>query len=184
MKVYLLRVATVVPKGGGRFELGWKTARGSAEARRVDDSTPFFTEMATPGTSFEGQWQERAAGDREGLFEAANKYAAEQIARHKKYAAMAGLAQLGAFLEALEGRLTEVRRTSNGCLLSIGWGGGMLSKAAYLNSEDESYRGILRQTPFYGRAIQSGLPMPKTRRVIFQEGHPSTLPGWVQVEVG
>ena len=32
MKVYLLRVATLIPKGGGRFELGWKTARGSAEA--------------------------------------------------------------------------------------------------------------------------------------------------------
>ncbi len=72
--------------GGGRFELGWKSARGSADSRRIDDSTPFFAEMATPGTSFEGRWQERAAGDREALFAAANKYAAEQIARHKKYA--------------------------------------------------------------------------------------------------
>jgi CRISPR-associated protein Csm5 len=150
----------------------------------MDDSTPLFTEMATPGTSFEGQWQERAAGDREALFEAVNKYAAEQIARHKKYAALTGLAQLAAFLDALEGRLNEVRGKGNGCLLSIGWGGGMLSKTSYLNSEDETYRGILRQTPFYSRAIQSGLPLPKTRRVIFQDGQPATLPGWVQVEVG
>ena len=140
MKVYLLRVATLIPKGhdargasqksnDARFELGWKAARGSVDARRMDDSTPLFVEMATPGTSFEGQWRERSAGDRQALFEAANKYAAEQIARHKKYAALAGLAQLAAFLGALEGRLTEVRGKGTGCLLSIGWGGGMLSKA-------------------------------------------------------
>ncbi len=97
---------------------------------------------------------------------------------------MTGLAQLAAFLDALDGRLNEVRTNSNGCLLSIGWGGGMLGKLGYLNTEDEAYRGILRQTPFYSRAIQSGLPLPKTRRVIFQEGHPATLPGWVQMEVG
>ena len=184
MKVYLVRVATLVARGGGRFELGWKSARGSTDSRRIDESTPLFTEMATPGTSFEGQWRERAAGDREALFEAANKYAAEQIARHKKYAGLAGLAQLAAFLDALEGRLKEVRGKGNGCLLSIGWGGGMLSKTGYLNSEDETYRGILRQTPFYSRAIQSGLPLPKTRRLIFQDGQPATLPGWVQMEVG
>ncbi len=184
MKVYLLRVSTLIARGGGNFELGWKSARGSTDARRVDDSTPLFVEMATPGTSFEGQWQERAAGDREALFEAANKYAAEQIARHKKYAALTGLAQMGAFLEALEGRLAEVRKSANGCLLSVGWGGGMLGKLGYLNTEDEAYRAILRQTPYYSRVIQSGLPLPKTRRVIFQEGRPASLPGWVQMEVG
>lgn len=189
MKVYLVRVSTLVARGkdargGDRFELGWKSARGSSDARHIEDSTPFFAEMAVPGTSFEGQWRERAPGDREALFEAANKYAAEQIERHKKYAGLAGLAKLGAFLDALGGRLAEIRGRGNGCLLSIGWGGGMLGKAGFVNTEDESYRQILRQTPFYSRAIQSGLPFPKTRRVIFQGGHPATLPGWVQMEVG
>ena len=184
-----MRVSTRVAKGkdargADRFELGWKSTRRSSDARHIEDSTPFFAEMAVPGTSFEGQWQERAAGDREALFEAANKYAAEQIERHKKYAGLAGLARLGAFLDALGGRLSEIRGKGSGCLLSIGWGGGMLGKAGFLNTEDESYRGILRQTPFYSRAIQSGLPFPKTRRVIFQGGHPATLPGWVQMEVG
>jgi CRISPR-associated protein Csm5 len=189
MKVYLVRVSTLIAKGkdasgADRFELGWKSARGSAEARRVDDSTPFFVEMAAPGTSFQGRWSEKAEGEREALFAAANKYAAEQIALHKKYAAVAGLAQLAAFLDALDGRLTEVRKKSNGCLLSIGWGGGMLGKLGYVDTTNETYRGILRQTPFYNRAIQSGLPLPKTRRVIFQGGRPASLPGWVQMEVG
>ena len=189
MKVYLLRVATLVSKGkdargGDRFELGWKSTRGSADARRVDESTPLFAEMAAPGTSFEGHWRERSAGDRESLFEAANQYAAELVARHKKYAELAGLAHLGAWVGALEQRLREVRGRGNGCLLSIGWGGGMLGKAGFVATEDESYRQILRQTPFFNRAIQSGLPVPKTRRVIFQGGHPATLPGWVQMEVG
>jgi CRISPR-associated protein Csm5 len=189
MKVYLARVSTLIARGkdasgGDRFELGWKSVRGSAEGRRVDESTPLFTEMAAPGTSFEGQWRERSAGDREALFEAANKYAAEQIAHHKKYAALAGLAQVAAFLDALAGRLAEVRVKGNSCLLSIGWGGGMLGKLGYVDTTNETYRGILRQTPFYSRAVQSGLPLPKTRRVIFQGGRPATLPGWVQMEVG
>ena len=188
MKVYLVRVSTLVARGkdangADRLELGWKASRGSVDARRVDDSTPLFTEMASPGTTFQGSWQERSAGDREALFASANKYAAEQIARHKKYAAAAGLAQLGAFLDALAGRLTEVKAKGNGCLLSIGWGGGMLGKSGYVDTENETYRGILRQTPFYNRAVQSGLPLPKTRRVIFQGGRPASLPGWVQMEV-
>jgi CRISPR-associated protein Csm5 len=188
MKVYLVRVSTLVSRGkdasGDRFELGWKSVRGSVEARRIEDSTPLFTEMATPGTSFQGQWRERAESDRQAIFEAANKYAAEQIARHKKYAALAGLAQLAAFLDALEGRLAEIRGKGNTCLLSIGWGGGMLGKLGYVDTGNETYRGILRQTPIYNRAVQSGLPLPKTRRVIFQGGRPASLPGWVQMEVG
>ena len=34
MKVYLVRVATMVSRGAGRTELGWKTLRGSAEPRK------------------------------------------------------------------------------------------------------------------------------------------------------
>ena len=65
------------------------------------------------------------------------------------------------------------------CLLSIGWGGGMSSKVAYLDTENEAFRRILRQFPFYQRAIQTGLPFPKTRRVIFEGSQPASLPGWV-----
>ena len=192
MKVYLLRVATLVPRGkdvsgADRFELAWKSARGSVAAsdarRMLEEATPLFAEMAVPGTTFEGRWRERSPADRQALFEAANKYAGEQIERHKKYAALAGLAPLGAFLDALAGRLGEIRGKGNGCLLSIGWGGGMLGKLGFVDTGNETYRGILRQTPFYQRAIQSGLPLPKTRRVIFQGGRPASLPGWVQMEV-
>jgi CRISPR-associated protein Csm5 len=35
----------------------------------------------------------------------------------------------------------------------------------------------------YSRAIQTGLPFPKTRRVVFLENRPATLPGWVRLEV-
>ena len=56
MKVYLLRVSTLVARGpakGGssdaKFELGWKSVRGSTDSRRIEESTPLFAEMATPG---------------------------------------------------------------------------------------------------------------------------------------
>jgi CRISPR-associated protein Csm5 len=58
-----------------------------------------------------------------------------------------------------------------------------LGKSSYLETQDESYRKILRQVPFYQRAIQTGLPFPKTRRVVFEGNQPATLPGYVLLEV-
>lgn len=169
--------------GDNKFELGWKSARGTVEARRVDESTPMFVEMAAPGTAFEGAWREKSAQDRAKLFQPANRYAEELIARHKDYAARTGLTRLSDTLAKLETSLDGARRQGNGCVLSIGWGGGLLGKAAYLNTEDEFYRKILRSLPLYQRAIQTGMPFPKTRRVVFEQGQPASLPGWVLLEV-
>jgi CRISPR-associated protein Csm5 len=183
MKVYLLRVSTLIARGAGRYELGWKADGRSVDARRVDDSTPTFAEMAVPGTSFEGAWQERSVSDRSRLFQASHRFAAGLIARHKEYAAMSGLGQLAATLDELDERLKAISGRQDACMLSIGWGGGLIGKSAYLNTGDESYRKILRQMPAYQRAIQTGLPFPKTRRVLFQDNHPASLPGWVMMEV-
>ena len=42
-----------------------------------------------------------------------------------------------------------------------------------------------RPTPTDGseRAIKSGLPFPKTRRVVFLKNKPAALPGWVELRV-
>lgn len=183
MKIYLLRVATLVPRGGDKFELGWKSARGNSDARHIEESTPAFAEMATPGTAFEGGWHEDSAQDRTRLFQASNRFAAGQLARHKQYAQRTGLAGVGALVQALEQRLEEVSSRENMCLLSIGWGPGLHSKVAYLETENAAYKSVIREFPFYQRAMQSGLPFPKTRRIIFQNGEPSSLPGWVQLEM-
>jgi len=183
MKVYLLRVATLIARGAERYDLGWKSPRGSVDSRRVEEATPIFAEMAAPGTSFEGIWQERSVSDRAKMLHAANRYAADLIARHKEYAAWAGLAHLSATLGALEARVAEIGNRQDVCVLSIGWGGGFLGKSAFLNTTDESFRKILRLMPVYQRAIQTGLPFPKTRRVIFQGGQPASLPGWVMLEL-
>jgi CRISPR-associated protein Csm5 len=185
-QVYLVRVSTLLSRQG-KLELGWKQSpRGSVEARRVDDSTPMFVEMAIPGTTFEGDWREtepqRGVG-RAALFEAANKYAAEMLTRQADYARRAGLANVDALVTALTERLEQVRQHKNLCLLSIGWGGGLLGKAAYLDTKDEAYQQVLRQLPYYARALDSGFPFPKTRRIVFQQGQPASLPGWVMLEV-
>lgn len=196
-KVYLLRVATLQSRGG-KFELGWKQSpRGTVDGRRPEDGTPVFAEMAVPGTAFAGVWDERAfykqpeitrtlhwkTPDHSYLFAAANEYAAAQLKSHRDYAATTGLAAVGQAVTALEARLAEIRETGNACLLCIGWGGGFLSKVSYMNTGDDAYRQILRTLPFYSRAIESGLPFPKTRKVVFLENRPGTLPGWVQLEV-
>jgi CRISPR-associated protein Csm5 len=105
------------------------------------------------------------------------------IGRHRDYAQRTGLTRLDTTLGALEARLKEIRSAQTACVLSIGWGGGLLGKSAYLNTEDESYRKILRQMPLYSRAIQTGMPFPKTRRVIFEGSQPASLPGWVLLEI-
>jgi CRISPR-associated protein Csm5 len=180
MKVYLVRVATLVARGAGRIELGWKSVRGSADPRHIDDSTPLFIEMAVPGTTFEGGWSEHNQSDRVRLFQAANKFAESQLASHSRYAESTGLTHLFETIHALQQRL-ETLASGKGCLLSLGWGGGLLSKAA-ADPQSEEFRGVLRNYPFYQRALQTGLPMPKTRRVVFQQGQPAGLPGWVLLE--
>ena len=196
MKIYLLRVATLVARGP-RYELGWKTStRGTVDGRRPDDSTPMFAEMSPPGTVFEGEWREseflkqpeiaRAlhwkAPDRRHLFDFSNRFAEGALALHARYAEEAGLPQVAASVADLQKRLGELGN-GQGCLLSIGWGGGFHSKASYLDTKDETYRSLLKQLPFYARAIQTGLPFPKTRRVVFLGNLPAALPGWVSLEV-
>ncbi len=175
-------MATLIGRGADKVELGWKSSRGNVDARRVDDSTPIFAEMASPGTAFEGSWQERSHGDRAKMFQAANRYAAGLLARHKQYSAWTGLNALAATVTRLEIKLEEAARRQDACLVPIGWGGGLVGKSAYLETEDEAYRGILKNDPFYQRALQTGLPFPKTRRVIFENGQPASLAGWVLIE--
>jgi len=196
-KIYLLRVSTLLPRGG-EYALGWKQSpRGAVEGARQDDSTPIFAEMAPPGSTFEGDWQERdfykqpdirravrwqESFDRSRIFEAANDYAARLLAIHKQYAAWIGLDLLARQVEALEQRLAEAREAGH-CLVSLGWGGGLLSKSAWLDTTDPTYRQILQHLSLYGSALRSNLPFPKTRRIVFLNNKPASLPGWAVLEI-
>ncbi len=200
-RVYMLRLATLVSRGPQQFSLGWKqSGRGAADGKRPEDGTPAFAEMADPGTAFEGVWRENeflnreevrqvlrwsTPVTREQLFEAANRYAEKQLELHAQYAGWTGLAGLGASVAELQGKLAAARN-AGGCLLAIGWGAGFLSKSAAIGAEGENaeeHRKVLAALPYYERAIKSGLPFPKTRRVVFLKNKPATLPGWVELRV-
>lgn len=196
-KVYLLRVSTLQPRGSS-YALGWKQSpRGTVDGSRPEDSTPVFAEMAAPGSTFEGDWQEKTffmqpdirrvvrwqeSFDRARVFEAANDYAARLLAIHKQYAAWTGMDLLGRQLDELEKRLAETRQAGQ-CLFSLGWGGGLLNKSAWLDTNDPTYRQILQQVSLYGKALGANLPFPKTRRIVFVNNKPATLPGWALLEV-
>jgi CRISPR-associated protein Csm5 len=197
MKVYLLRVSTLVARGAGKFELGWKQApRGSVN--RAEDATPLFSEMAAPGTVFEGRfkenpflaqpevlralrWKEPVTAAR--LLAAANNHAARLLAIEKQYAEWTGLAALRKSIEGLETRLAALRESGSGCLVSLGWGSGLLAKTGWLDTDAEAYRRLLEQVALYNRALQTGLPFPKTRRIVFLGGQPAALPGWAAFEI-
>ena len=197
-KIYLLRVATLESRGGSKFELAWKQSpHGSV--RRVEESTPTFAEMAVPGTAFEGEWHEssflarpeiskalrrRDRLDATAIFGLVNAYTEQMLRMQKQYAELTGLATLKSTIEQLELRLGEARQTGNGCVFPLGWGAGFLSKVAFLNTADETYRNVLREVGFYARAIQTGLPFPKTRRIVFLQNQPASLAGFVHLAVG
>ncbi len=197
-RIYMLRLATLVARGPQQYSLGWKQAgRGAVDGKRPDDGTPVFAEMAAPGTAFEGIWRENAFLNREEvrqvlhwsapvtrerLFEAANKYAEKQIDLHAQYAQWTGLETLASSVADLRQKLQSARQ-NGGCLLAIGWGSGFLSKSAIIGAPDEEYRRLLGSLPYYERAIKSGLPFPKTRRVVFVKNKPATLPGWVELGI-
>ena len=200
-RVYMLRLATLVARGPQQYGLGWKqSGRGAADARKPEESTPAFAEMADPGTAFEGVWRENEFLNREdvrqslrwgapvtraSLFESANRYAEKQLELHAQYAAWTGLTALAAAVADLQSKLATARSEGR-CLLAIGWGAGFLSKSASPGLDGETgpeYRRVLGALPYYERAIKSGLPFPKTRRVVFLKNKPATLPGWVELQV-
>ncbi|HKE28322.1 MAG TPA: type III-A CRISPR-associated RAMP protein Csm5 [Bryobacteraceae bacterium] len=196
-KIYLLRTSTLQPRGAG-FALGWKTSpRGAVDGNRQDESTPAFAEMAVPGTTFEGDWSEKdfylqpevrravrwpEAFNRARVFEAANVYAAGLLSLQRQYASWAGMGLLDKSLEELEQRLAQSREKGS-AILSLGWGGGLLAKSAWLDTSNPDYRQILNQYSIYNRALTSNLPFPKTRRIVFLNNRPATLAGWVELSV-
>ncbi len=197
MKIYLLRVSTLQQRGD-QFELGWKQGASTLDARRVDESTPWFAEMAAPGTVFEGAWSEpeffrqqeiaRAMQwgkrpERASIFAAANDYAARLLELHNKYASIAALGALNQNLANLEKHVESARRSERSCVVCLGWGGGFVSKSAFPGTESAVHREILRQVPLYDRAIRTGVPFPKTRKIVFEGDRPSTLPGWALLEI-
>lgn len=195
-KIYLLRTSTLQPRGGG-LALGWKQSpRGAVDGARPEESTPAFAEMATPGTAFEGDWDEKLFFlqpevrrsirwpelSRARIFEAANVYAAGLLTLQRQYASWAGLGLLDQSLVELEQRLAAAR-DRGACLLCLGWGGGLPAKSAWLDTNNPDYRQILQQFALYNRALASNLPFPKTRRIVFLNNRPATLPGWVELAV-
>jgi CRISPR-associated protein Csm5 len=196
-KVYLLRTSTLQPRAS-QYALAWKQSpRGSVDGARPEESTPAFAEMSEPGSYFEGDWEEKTfflqpevrkamrwpeSFDRSTLFESANVYAAGLLALQRHYAATAGLGLLDKSLAELELRLAQARQ-NGACLLALGWGGGLLTKSSWLDTTNPDYRQILQQFSWYNRALATNLPFPKTRRIVFLNNKPATLPGWVELRV-
>jgi len=85
-------------------------------------------------------------------------------------------------LDELEQRLAAAREKGS-CLLQLGWGGGLTAKSAWLDASNADYREILKQFALYNRALATNLPFPKTRRIVFLNNRPATLPGWAELSV-
>jgi CRISPR-associated protein Csm5 len=199
-RVYLVRVATLqAGKTTGTFELAWKQAtRGSVPPQRIQDAAATFVEMATPGTEFAGAWNENQflrrpevartlhwrnrheAGE---LLRAANEWAANLLLLQRRYAETTRLTRLVESVAEVESELSRARESGQSCIVNLGWGGGVLTKTAFTDTAAEEYRRILGHLPSFAQAVRTGLPFPKTRKVVFAGGEPAAFPGWVRLRL-
>lgn len=200
-KIFLTRTASINSAAGGtgKGQLAWKVAgRGNVPTQRINEATPVFAEMATPGTSFEGTWHEhkhlenpeltralgwRSVPDPKVIAAAANDYARAQLTEHARFAEAASLPALQTSVERLKTAADAVSSSPLSCLLCIGWGGGLVSKTASLDTSNEALRKILKTVPALSRSGREGALLPKTRRLVFVAGQPASLPGWVRLEL-
>jgi CRISPR-associated protein Csm5 len=198
-RVYLIRVATLQPSKAGAVDLAWKQSpRGSVPPQRMNDATATFAEMALPGVEFSGAWKQNEflrspevsrtlhwrGGHNSGeLLRTANEWAGSLLASQRQYAESARLARVLESVKTLEGELARGREAERSCLISLGWGGGLLTKTAFTDTGNEDYRRILSQIPAFAQAVRTGLPFPKTRRIVFLGGEPAAFPGWARLEL-
>jgi CRISPR-associated protein Csm5 len=179
LRVYMTRASTLTSGRDNKLELAWKRSP-SGSSKSADDATPTFIEMAQPGSVFEGVFRAKDAGS---LFRAANQFAMGLLANHANYAETAKLGKLSEAVAELKARAETALESRTSCLLPLGWGGGFLGKAALTDTNSEAVRDVLKKLPFYQRAIQTGLPFPKTRRIVFLNDQPATLAGWMLLSV-
>ena len=85
-------------------------------------------------------------------------------------------------LDELEQRLAAARENGK-CLISMGWGGGLLAEERLADTSNTDYRQILQQFAIYNRELATNLPFPKTRRIVFLGNRPATLPGWAELAI-
>ena len=141
--------------------------------------------MAPSWTAFEGTLHERPARSTvtaRALFESVNAHAARLIAAHREFAVATRLGPLAQSLDQLSAVLETVKTRGNGCLVNLGYATGILSKTLFPET-NEDYRRLLADNPFFSGAIRTGMPFPKTRRVVFQGNQPAAIPGWARLEV-
>ena len=126
----------------------------------------------------------RSAPSLETIAAAANQYAAAQFDVHAGYADACGLPGLQQAVQRLKGALDSAQAEPLSCLLCLGWGGGFASKTAFLDTNLDSYRKVLRAVPSLSKSIRDKVPFPKTRRVIFADGQPAYTAGLGQRSFG
>jgi len=185
-QVYVWRTAKLDNRGG-KIAWGWKgVGRSTVEPNRMGDASTRFAEMAAPGTEFTGRWDELARvksnANARTLCAAANAYSMTALTLHEKFASACGLAGVVASVRKLKEAIAGAGATE--CVLNLGWGGGFFGKTGWPHPEDANYRKLLGALPPYSRTIASGLPFPKTRRIVFLNDQPAALAGWVRLSVG
>jgi CRISPR-associated protein Csm5 len=165
----------------------WFKERGE----NIEDSQnakAFYLEVLKPGIKVEGVF-EIDSKDKSGnvyrstknwwvlehVFQNIRRDIENYIEKEKKFYARYRLDEVEKFYQKLE----EISKNleENEILLQIGYGTGYLSKTVGRFFTKDDFEKLSKK----GMHVSDFNLFPKTRRIIFSEGNPATVPGWIKI---
>ncbi|MDP3029803.1 MAG: type III-A CRISPR-associated RAMP protein Csm5 [Deltaproteobacteria bacterium] len=188
-----VEVSRVLSKTGNGFK--WKQlGRDGGNTDNPKEATPIFFEAVKSGTEIKGNIkidefllsQEIAAALKlrdtallKKLAKTCNTFAHRHLEKEWDFFKPIGLKEIQDEIE----RIKNISLTDNEFLLHFAWGSGYEAKALG-NAIDKSLFNEIRNERDLGKNLgKRGMEFPKTRKIVFEDGKPRTVTGWVKVSL-
>jgi CRISPR-associated protein Csm5 len=188
-----VEVSKVVSKTEDGFK--WKQlGRDGGNTDNPKEATPIFFEAVKSGTKIKGSikidefllrdeiaatLKFRDAALLKGLVKTCNAFAHHHLEKERNFFKPIGLKEIHDEIE----RIKKISLTDNEFLLHFAWGSGYEAKALG-NTIDKSLFNEIRNERDLGKNLgRRGMEFPKTRKVVFEDGKPKTVTGWVKVSL-
>ncbi|MDI6890222.1 MAG: type III-A CRISPR-associated RAMP protein Csm5 [Thermodesulfovibrionales bacterium] len=184
-----VEVSRVLSKTGNGFK--WKQlGRDGGNTDNPGDATPIFFEAVKSGTKIKGSIkidefllsEEVAAALKlrditllKELAKTCNAFAYHHLEKEWNFFKSVGLKEIQDEIE----RIKKISLTDNEFLLHFAWGSGYEAKALG-NTIDKSLFNEIRNEWNLGKR---GMEFPKTRKIVFEDGKPKTVTGWVKLKL-
>lgn len=184
MGLYVTKILSLRQHGYGWKQLPRENADDPSKA------TPLFFEALRPHTILCGSWQiddrylaqrdiplvgKELFHDWQGKIRQVMQNYLQQEENFFRRLNLLDVAQIYRQLLDANAKLRE-----NELIITLGWGTGYLTKTVREAISDDTFKKV---TKTYHITVREGFPYPKTRKVVFMEGRPATVCGFVRLKL-